>query len=193
MNTIVPKTLFNEDIIKDYLKYNIKVLENDYVTYDDLHQHDIVNIYIPYTNINNFFFETFGSFVYKHSTTILIDSILSKEKNSDSTSVFAHMNHTSFDLIVIHKGKLVLSNSYSYETNEDFLYYVMFTAEQLRLNPEEFTLIFLGEISKTDSCYTLAHQYIRTIRFGNNTNSKKTSQSIPPIDSHQHFVLLSHF
>ena len=57
LNTIIPKTLFNEDVIKDYLKYNIKVLENDYVTYYDLHQHDIVNIYIPYTNINNFFFE----------------------------------------------------------------------------------------------------------------------------------------
>ncbi|SEK30815.1 Protein of unknown function [Aquimarina amphilecti] len=191
--TSVPKALFDPELLKDYLKYNIKVLENDFIAYDELNQHEIVIVYIPYTNITNFFFETFGSFTYKHCSTILIDNILSREKNSENTKVYAHMNSTSFDLVVVTKGKLVLSNSYIHETDEDFLYYVMFAAEQLRLNPEELQLVFLGDISKDSSYYTIAHKYIRNVSFGNRNNSVQLPETTTPIAEHEHFVLLSHF
>lgn len=191
--TCVPKALFNKELLKEYLKYNVKVLQNDFIAYDELDQHEIAIVYIPYTNINNFFFETFGSFTYKHSSTILIDSILSKEKNSDTTRVFAHMNSKSFDIVVVTKGKLVLNNSYIYENSEDFLYYIMFTAEQLRLNPEEFQLIFLGKISPDSQCHKIAHKYIRHVDFGSRNNTIKIPETLSPINTHQHFVLLSHF
>ncbi|WP_299311255.1 DUF3822 family protein [uncultured Aquimarina sp.] len=191
--TCVPKALFNSESLKDYLKHNIKVLGNDFIAYDELDQHEIVIVYIPYTNINNFFFETFGSFTYKHSATILIDNVLAKEKNNETTRVFAHMNSRTFDLVITNKGKLLLSNSYIHETSEDFLYYIMFAAEQLRLNPEEFTLVFLGDISKNSPCYTIAYKYIRHVDFGNRNNNTIFSEALPPIDDHQHFVLLNHF
>ncbi|MFD2561963.1 DUF3822 family protein [Aquimarina rubra] len=191
--TCVPKALFDSESLKDYLKYNIKVLENDFIAYDELDQHEIVIVYIPYTNINNFFFETFGSFTYKHAVTILIDNVLAKEKNSETTKVFVHMNSRSFDLVVTQKGKILLGNSYIYETHEDFLYYVMFAAEQLRLNPEEFQLVFLGDISKNSTAYDIAHKYIRNVGFGSRNKSINISDSLTPIDDHQHFVLLSHF
>ncbi|WP_378175162.1 DUF3822 family protein [Aquimarina sp. SS2-1] len=191
--TCVPKALFDPESLKDYLKYNIKVLDNDFIAYDELEPHEIVIVYIPYTNINNFFFDTFGSFTYKHSSTILLDTILAKEKNSETTTVFAHMNPTSFDLVITEKGKLKLGNSYIYDTHEDFLYYVMFAAEQLRLNPEEFQLIFLGDITKASKAYHIAHKYIRHVDFGSRNNLIKISDHLTPIDDHQHFVLLSHF
>ncbi|MHA7057068.1 DUF3822 family protein [Aquimarina sp. M1] len=191
--TCVPKVLFDSESLKDYLKYTIKVLENDFIAYDELDQHEIVIVYIPYANINNFFFETFGTFTYKHATTILIDSILTKEKNSEIISVFAHMSARSFDLVITRKGKLLLGNSYVYETHEDFLYYVMFAAEQLRLNPEEFQLIFLGDISKDSTTCTIAHTYIRNVRFGERNSNLNISDDLPPMEDHQHFVLLSNF
>jgi len=191
--TCVPKALFTPDTLKDYLKHTIKVLENDFIAYDELDQHEIVMVYIPYANINNFFFENFGSFTYKHAATILVDRMLSKEKNKETTTVFTHMNATSFDLVVIAKGNLMLSNSYRYETGEDFLYYVMFVAEQLRLNPEEFRLILLGNISKDSPCYTVARTYIRHVDFGSHSNQRQIAEHLPPIGEHEHFVLLSHF
>ena len=42
-----------------YLKYSIKVLENDFVTFDELNNCDIVNVYIPFVNINNFLIDQF--------------------------------------------------------------------------------------------------------------------------------------
>ncbi len=191
--TLIPKPLFNEDYAKEYLKYNIKVFENDFIAHDMLNQHDIVTVYVPYTNINNFFFDNFGSFTYKHTATVLVDTLLSQEKNSDTTTVFAHMNKKSFDLIIISKGKLILGNTFTFETKEDFLYYLMFTTEQVNLNPEEFLLQFLGNITKNDDCYLIAHKYIRNINFGNHSEKLKISSEIQPFEPQQHFVLLSHF
>ncbi len=191
--TIVPKPVFDKDHIKDYLKYNIKVLENDFIACDELNQYDIVTVYIPYTNINNFFFDNFGSFTYKHSTTVLIDTLLFQEKNNDAISVFAHMNKRSFDLIIINKGKLMLANTFSYETKEDFLYYLMFSVEQLQLNPEEFLLQFLGDITKDNDCYTIAYKYIRNISFGQHSKKLVVNPDIKPFEPQQHFVLLSQF
>lgn len=191
--TVVPKALFNEDILKSYLQYNIKVLETDFIAYDELDQHDMVTVYVPYTNINNFFFDTFGSFTYKHTTTVLIDRLLTQQKNNLNTTVFAHMQSKSFDLVIVNKGKLILANSYSYETKEDFLYYLLFTAEQLQLNPEEFKLTLLGDI-RTDSEYSkIAYTYIRHVDFGQRNNSITLASDFDTIESHEHFVLLSNF
>ncbi|WP_109438354.1 DUF3822 family protein [Aquimarina sp. AU119] len=191
--TIVPKPLFNETLLKDYLKFNVKVLDNDFITYDELDQHDLVTVYIPYTNINNFFFDTFGSFTYKHTNTILINTLLTKEKNSESITVFVNMNSIVFDLIVINKGHLILSNTFNYETKEDFLYYLMYTTEQLNLNPEEFKLVFLGDITKNSDFHNIAYKYIRNVGFGNRSQESKFASNIMRVEPHQHFVLLSHF
>ncbi|TPN89283.1 DUF3822 family protein [Aquimarina algicola] len=191
--TIVPKSLFNENSVKEYLKYNIKILENDFVAYDEIHQHDIVSVYIPYANINNFFFENFGSFTYKHSSTILINNLATREKNNNTPIVFANINQKYFDLIIIKKGKLVLLNTYKYETKEDFLYYVMFATEQLKLNPEKFTLKFIGDLTKDSDLYTIAYKYIRNIEFEKASDSVHISPNLSNFEPHQHFVLLSHF
>lgn len=191
--TVVPKSLFKEELLSDYLKFNIKVLDNDFIAYDELDRHDIVCVYIPYTNINNFFFESFGSFTYKHTSTILIDTLLTQEKNNLFTTVFANINEVSFDLVVITKGNLILSNNFPYQTKEDFLYYLMYTTEQLKLNPEEFKLVFLGNILKNSDFFKIANTYIRNVSFGNFFNNLKTGSNVDPFESHQHFVLLSHF
>ncbi len=191
--TIVPKPLFDEALLKDYLKYNVKVLQNDFIVYDELDQHDLITVYIPYTNINNFFFDTFGSFTYKHTNTVLANTLLTKEKNSESITVFANMSSIVFDLIIIDKGRLMLSNTFNYETKEDFLYYLMYATEQLNLNPEEFKLVFLGSITKDNEFYNIAYKYIRNISFGSLSQKSKFAPNITPFEPHQHFVLLSHF
>jgi hypothetical protein len=49
-----------------------------------------------------------------------------------------HFSEGHFEIIVIQNQKLLLFNSFDYQTPEDFIYYVLFTAEQLSLNPKTF-------------------------------------------------------
>jgi len=39
--TLVPKVIFDANYTKDYLKYNCKILDNDFIAYDEVDQHDM--------------------------------------------------------------------------------------------------------------------------------------------------------
>ena len=76
LSNLVPKELFNENNCADYLKFNAKILKSDFISFDILKTEDTVNVYVPLVNINNFIFERFGEFEYKHASTVFIDTTL---------------------------------------------------------------------------------------------------------------------
>ena len=153
LSTLVPKPLFNEDNLADYLKFNSKILKSDFITYDSISVNDSVNVYVPYVNMNNYIYDMFGSFTFKHFSTILIETILAAEKHSETPKVFANVSTDHFEIVVVNKGELILYNTFEYSTKEDFMYYLLFTTEQLQLNPETFNLIFIGDIDQRDELY----------------------------------------
>ena len=191
LSTLVPKPLFKEDCLADYLKFNSKILKSDFITYDAISSNDSMNVYVPYVNINNYIYEKFGAFTFKHFSTVLIEHILLIEKNSENLKVYAHINSNHFEIIVVNKGNLQLYNTFEYTTSEDFIYYLLFTAEQLKLNPETFNLVFIGNVDKEDSIYTTAYKYIRNVSFGNRFDTY--NYIITPKTNYSDFTLIKNF
>jgi hypothetical protein len=74
-------------------------------------------------NFNNYFIEQFGSFEYKHLSTIFLNVIQEKHKNNHEKMMFVYMQKDNFQMIVLKEGKLFLHNHFSYKTKEDFIYY----------------------------------------------------------------------
>lgn len=165
MMTLVPSAVFEEEHLSDYLKYNTKIFKTDFITYDVIKNDDIMVVYIPFVNINNYIFDRFGSFEYKHNTTVVLDRILQIQTNSSNQSMFINVNRTYFDLVVTQQKKLLIYNRFEYQTKEDFIYYILFTAEQLGLNPEDFKCTLMGSIEEDDLLYAMAYKYIRHVSF----------------------------
>lgn len=165
LSTLVPKALFNEEYIADYLKFNSKILRTDFITFDELSINDSVNIYVPYVNINNYIYDRFGNFEYKHYSTVLIESLLNNDKYSSDDKMYVNVNNSHFEILVTQNNNLRLYNTFEFHTKEDFIYYILFTAEQLNLNPEEFKLLLLGDIKKDDDLFNIVYKYIRNISF----------------------------
>ena len=163
LSTLVPKSLFDKNKLADYLSYSVKTLENDYYDYDNLKTLDTANVYIPFVNVNNFFIDKFGSFTFNHFSSLLIKQLLSDTQNSDEPQVFAHITKTHFEIIVIKAQKLLLYNSFVYKTKEDFIYYILFVAEQLQLNTNTFKLNLLGNITTQDSLFSIAYTYVKHV------------------------------
>ncbi len=162
--SLVPKDLFLEDEASNYLKFNTKILKTDVVAHDVLENQGIVTVYIPFTNITNFLFDKHGEFEYVHSISVLIETIF-KINTGKGTEVFLNNYDTYFDLIVIKDNKLLLSNSFSYETKEDFIYYLLFTVEQLELDPSDLDLKLMGAINAESPLYKIAYNYIKNVSF----------------------------
>ena len=163
LNTFVPRALFDEEFMGSYLQYNTKVFETDFFAFDDISNYEINHVYIPYANINNFLIDQFGTFDYRHSSSVLVSKILDSSKNIDEKQVFIHVDSQVFEIIVVQNQKLLLFNSFDYSTKEDFIYYLLFTAEQLNLNPESVKVSFLGAVSEHNELFQIAYKYIRHV------------------------------
>ncbi|WP_245545592.1 DUF3822 family protein [Gillisia limnaea] len=162
--SIVPEEYFIEEEASNYLKFNTKILKTDVVAHDLIEVNNLVIVYIPFTNITNYFFDKYGEFEYKHSISVFAQAILSLEK-SLLTKVYLNNYTNSYDLVIVRNGKLLLSNSFTYDSAEDFIYYLLFTLEQLKLDPSEIDLILTGEISEESSFYQIVYTYIKNVQF----------------------------
>ena len=162
--SLVPSQFFIEEEASNYLKFNTKILQTDVVAHDLTANEELVNVYIPYTNITNYFFDKYGEFEFMHSTTVLVQS-LSNISGESSAIVYLNNFKGFYDLVVIKNGELLMSNTFKYDTPEDFIYYLLFTAEQLNLNPSEFKLFLLGEINKDSPVYDITYTYIKNVEF----------------------------
>jgi hypothetical protein len=191
--TLVPKALYNENNKADYLKFNSKILRTDFITTDDIAVNESVNVYVPYVNINNYIFETFGEFVYKHSSSVLIDSILQKEAAKDRQIVYINSNLNTIELVVVDKGQLQLFNVFEYHTKEDFIYYILFVFEQLNLDVETTPIKLSGAIDKNDELYSILYTYVRHIDFIKSNVKFKISEGITEDMLHNHYLILNSF
>ncbi|MGY5847003.1 DUF3822 family protein [Salegentibacter sp. HM20] len=162
--SLVPAEYFSETNESDFLKFNTRILKTDFIAHDEISGGNMVNVYVPYANITNFFFEKYGEFEYKHSISILIESLLALLREKEA-KVYLNNRKSNFDLVVIEDGDVLLCNSFSYSSPEDFLYYLLFTAEQLGLDPNKFELILLGDIQKDSEIFELCYMYIKNISF----------------------------
>ena len=193
LSTLVPTALFNEDNLADYLKFNNKILSTDFITFDEITVNDSVNVYVPYININNYLYDVFGEFTYKHFSTILIEEVLKAEKNAEKPKMYVNICNEYFEVIVVKKGKLKFYNTFEYYTKEDFIYYILFTAEQLGLNPESFELLFTGNIDSKDELYSVAYKYVRFVFFSKRLDDYKYSENAQPQNNHSQFVIINSF
>jgi len=189
-NTFVPNALFDEMFLGSYLQYNTKVFESDFFTYDAIGSYDINNVYVPLMNVNNFLIDQFGTFEYKHVNSILTGKLLDVSRNIEEKQVFVHLQATHFEIVVVRNQKLLLYNSFEYNTPEDFLYYLLFTMEQLFLNPEMVKVLLLGDIDEDGQYFAIAYKYIRNVMLLD-TSALEEKYSIENKEALKHFILFN--
>ena len=190
LSTFVPKALFDENFLGSYLQYNIKVFETDFFAFDENENYQMTAVYIPYVNINNFFIDQFGTFDYKHTSSILVNTLLIASKNKDEKKMFVHINFGHFEIIVVQNQKLLLYNSFDYNTPEDFIYYILFTAEQLNLNPENFHLEIIGSIDPESNYFKIAYKYIRNVSLID-VEDLRWNNYFSEAENRKHFILFN--
>lgn len=160
---LVPKGLFDEREMPNYLKFNSKLLANDHIVFDEIKNFDIVNVYVPFTNINNYIFSLFGEFEFMHSGTVLLQTLMGLNKRPSETTCYTYVAQNDLEIVVLKQRKPILYNHFSYKTREDFLYYILFVYEQLGLDTSEVELKLFGAIEENDELYQIVFEYVKNI------------------------------
>ena len=68
----------------------------------------------------------------------------------------------------------VFYNTFEFVSREDIIYYILFTVDQLNLNPEETPIVISGKISKEDEYYKIIYKYIRNVSIFNSKIENKS-------------------
>ena len=186
--TFVPTELFDEDYLASYLQYKTKVFETDFFAFDELPKYHMNAVYIPYINMNNFFIDYYGSFTYQHASSILVSKLLENSFDVEQKIMYVHVAENHFEIIIIQNQKLILYNSFDYKNAEDFIYYILFAAEQMQLNPDNLQLQLLGFIDESSDLFQICYKYIRNISFLKINN---TLNNCSEFDNRHHFILLN--
>ena len=161
--SLVPSPLFSEDELPNYLKFNAKIMANDQIAFDEIPNQDLVNVYVPFTNVNNYLFELFGEFEFKHSGTVLISMLLNQVKVTSEPVCYVQVSEKEMEMVVISEKKLLLYNQFEYKSKEDFLYFLLFALEQLKLDPEKIQLKLFGVVEEDGPLFELCGTYIKNI------------------------------
>lgn len=188
LNTFVPSSLFDPHFIASYLQYNTKVFETDFFTHDIIFPYEMNNVYVPFVNINNFLLDQYDTFEYQNANSILVKQLLNLSKNKEEKQVFVHLQQAHFEIVVVKNQQLLLFNSFQYQTAEDFIYYVLFTCEQLQLNPEIISVQLLGNCTEEDPFFKIVYKYIRNCQLLDVSN-KAAILNVSAAELRKHFIL----
>ena len=160
---LCPTTYFDEKSASDIIKYNTKILPGDYLASDEIKEANLTITYIPFNNINNYFIDLVGTFDYQHLLESLIKINIELDQERERMLVYVEANCIS--LSVFQGKKLIMANSFNYQTQEDLAYYILFCIEQTKLDREEMILLIFGKLEKSNKAYGYLYNYIKHVDF----------------------------
>lgn len=191
MSTLIPSGLFEKGDEEKYLHFNSSPDKNMIALSDKLKADGIVNVFGIEENVADSVRNNFSQAMIHHFSTPLIEGILLSASATAEKKMFLHLQKNSCEIVVVQGKKVILYNSFPCSEAEECAYYVMFIAEQLKLNLSELELNLLGEIAKDSAIENLLSQYIGNVVFGNRPSMFEYSYGFNKLPSHFYFPLIS--
>lgn len=187
--TLVPKSLFEQNALQQYINKDIDVHENDFITHDSFEGIDWVTVYVPFVNVNNMLIDAFGSFTYFHAVSIWLHA-LSKHPTADGNLVWSmYKEGDHIHLALLRENVLQFYNCFEADNPKDVVYFTLLMANKNNISPSEVPLFVAGDMLAEDPTFNALHEFIRSINFLNPQNNALSES--PRLDAHQDFCLLN--
>lgn len=193
LSTLVPNVLYEDDRKKMYLKFNASLEGSEFIVVDEIRSLDAKNVFALPFSIKAKLDSQYNNVKYHHSSSTLIDTLVSNNKNQTGKKLYVHVQETHFETLVIDGKNLIFYNTFNYHSPEDFIYYLLFAFEQLQLNPEKTETILLGEVEKSSDIYSVSQKYIRTLKFAERSVDSDYSYQLQTLPKHFYFTLFNNF
>ena len=191
-STLVPAPLYSEENKKLFLNFNQPIIDGNSIETDKLKNAGSVNVFYLPEPVAVKLNKLWPNIVPAHLSSQLIECLLLNFKNKlDKPTIFIQVNSGSFNMASIANNKLLYHNIFSYNTKEDFIYFLLATLEQLGYNPETIELVLMGDIDKSDDLFQIIHQYIGECRFIEHNKNLAVSYVLDEVRHHQYYILFN--
>lgn len=128
---------------------------------------------------------------YYNSFTPLINGIEKEMERLAGKHVWINIHPNVIQIIFFDGKELIFSNQFPFETEKDFLYYIMLVYSQFKLNPEEIPLHISGQLVKESAVFKSLYRYIRNVSFLSISDTYQLNTHLTEHPSYFYFDLLA--
>ena len=171
--TLVPGALFDADQAGNLLALSHPVKKDEEIGWGRFEAQDLYFIYAWPASWKQVLEAQFPNARIRHYAAVLAAGLLPDALGQ--TVVFVHVQDFREDIVVIADGKLLLFNSFNFQSPEDFLYFILLTFDRLSLNRELVPLRLLGEVEEGSAIFASCYKYIRDVAFV----PRRSASSVP--------------
>ncbi len=182
-STLIPTSLFDKEKYESIydLVHQTSVLPSK-LLYHKIRMADAYNLFkVPYKLYANLKAKyTSISFFHQHSP--FIESCLISGQNLNKKSIIhISLNENFFDIVVVKSRYLALCNSFKIKSEKDFIYFLLYTFEQLKLCSQETIVTLYGITDRQNTYYLALKKYLRQTQLSKLENGFKYSQEFKKI------------
>lgn len=191
--TLVPETLFDPEHQADYLRLHSQVHQNDEILAYRHSGLEAVNIFAVDASVYEALHQVFPERKVQiiHQTSALIKSILHQANRLTERKIYAFVERNYVTVLVAGQSGLEFCNIFHYLSPEDFIYYIIFVMQEMKLNPEQETITVWGDITHDSTLFTTLQKYIRHIKLGKKPADVEYSYKFHDLFEHRYFELYS--
>jgi hypothetical protein len=189
--SVVPKVLFQKNNINLYVKQNARITSSHDYRYKILEKEGLVICYAIPENLNTWIKKVFPTAKITHEIAVVTESVLRDFYSLSDDRVVINIHKNYFYIASLKDAKLEFINTFVFSTKEDLLYYILFTFEQLSINPSLVEVFLTGEIQKGSEEHQLLFQYIKNLHFGFRNKNIKISGGLNEIPNHYCYTIFN--
>jgi hypothetical protein len=189
--TMVPGSLFKKEQAAEYLALVKEETdtEPEKVCYFRHQGSDMISIFSAEAKVVDWFEQMYPALNvdFVHQTSALIEGLIQNGEFPDSRALYVYVENSYLTVVVIREKSLEFCNTFFYASVQDFVYYVMFVMNELKLNPETVKVALYGAIAHDSPIFEQLYKYIRHVSFGNKPKSLRFSYTFDEVMDHQYF------
>ena len=190
--TLVPTPLFNNEDALSWLSFTHSVPENHAVKTNKIKMADAYNIFPVNEIIEQLMKRQFPDPLFFHQHTPIIEGNLATNmSNTQQTTLFINLSGEYFDLLAFGNNNLKLCNSFPIKNENDFIYFTLFTYEQLKLNPAETEIILSGSHPQFSQFSANISKYVRKVKQTSMPHHFQYSHQFREVNNQSFYNLLS--
>lgn len=115
--------------------------------------------------INDALKSKFASLSHHHSGAAMIEQ-LRKEGLAKSDKLFINIQAENVEIAYFDDyGSLRIYNRYEYKAYQDYIYFVLLVADEMKIDREEVKAVLMGEVNQESQLYETTYRYFRNIAF----------------------------
>lgn len=186
--TLLPASFYEPEKAKDLLEFNIgEMLEETVITND---VDDIKLVFTIPNEIKKTIDKLFPSHDLKHIgySTVKLFFNHFQLKNAD---LFLNIHDGQTEIIIKKDKKLVLYNVFNTLSDEDILYYLLFSIEQFNLNPNLIKVAVAAKRETSDALFLAIKKYIKYVDFAVSDKLIIRKEELEKLPHHFYFTTLN--